>query len=96
MLIEAVKIQAPKFPWLPLALSQCGAGYWESPAYVSYISGKNPNQPGSEWQFETNVLLEHETMGTVIIDILKGQRLGGIEFVDKIEDDAGLPNDETP
>ncbi len=86
MLIEAVKDQAPEYPWLPEALANCGAGHWESPAYVRYVSSRNPNQPGSKWQFEANVVLDHETLGMVVIDVLSEHRLGGIEFVDRIPD----------
>ncbi len=85
MLIEAVREQAREFSWLPDALMKCGRGEWESRAYVAYVSQSNPNQPGSDWQFETNVLLFHDKFGMVVLDILKGNRLGGIEFVDKIE-----------
>jgi hypothetical protein len=85
MLITVVQKQAPEYPWLPEALEKCGIGDWESPAYVGYISRQNPNQPGSEWQFSTNVILKHENLGMVILDILTGNRLGGIEFVDRIE-----------
>lgn len=85
-LIECVKNQAPEFPWLESALLACRAGEWQSRAYVRYVDAQNPNKPGSEWQFETNVVLSHETLGMVVLDILKGARLGGIEFVDKIDD----------
>ncbi len=85
MIISAVQKQAPEYPWLPEALEKCGIGEWESPAYVGYISRQNPNQPGSAWQFVTSIILEHESLGTVILDILTGDRLGGIEFVDQIE-----------
>ena len=85
MLVETVRTQALEFPWLVDALMTCGPGDWESRAYVGYVSRANPNQTGSEWQFETNVVLEHEKLGMVVLDILKGNRLGGIEFVDKIE-----------
>jgi hypothetical protein len=84
MLIEAVRKQAPEFPWLPDALMKCGRGEWESRAYVTYVSQSNPNQPDSDWQFQTNIVLSHDTLGMVVLDILKGNRLGGIEFVDKI------------
>jgi len=30
-------------------------------------------------------ILSHETLGMVVLDVLKGSRLGGIEFVDKID-----------
>lgn len=83
-LIEAVRAQAPEFPWLPEVLSKCGVGLWESRAYVRYVDRRNANQSGAEWQFKTNVVLSHETLGTVVLDVLKDNRLGGIEFVDKI------------
>ena len=84
MLVEAVREQAPEFPWLAEALAKCGDGNWESRAYVGYVSRANPNQPGADWQFEANVVLQHEVLGMVVLDILKGDRLGGIEFVDRI------------
>ena len=84
MLIEAVREQATEFPWLPEALMKCGYGEWESRAYVGYVSSNKANQPGSVWKFQTNVVLSHDTPGTVVLDILKGERLGGIEFVDKV------------
>lgn len=86
MLIETVRVQAPGHAWLPDALAACGMGHWESKAYVGYVPRENPNQPGAEWQFKTNVVLEHETLGMVVLDVLQGNRLGGIEFVDRIEE----------
>ena len=54
-LVAAVQEQAPEFPWLTEALKSCPTGDWSSRAYVGYVSRVDPNQPGSEWQFETNV-----------------------------------------
>lgn len=85
MLIALAGAEAPEYPWLPEALAKCGAGVWESRAYVRYVSSVNANEPGAQWQFETNVVLEHDVLGTVVIDILKGSRLGGIEFVSRID-----------
>jgi protein-tyrosine phosphatase len=84
MLIETVREQAPEFPWLAEALANCGDGDWESVAYVGYVSRAHPNQPGADWQFEVNVVLTHAVLGMVVLDILKGDRLGGIEFVDRL------------
>jgi hypothetical protein len=84
-LMQAVREQAPQFPWLPEALATCGRGEWESPAYVAYVSRLNPNQPGADWQFHTNVVLNHKEFGMVVIDVLKGDRLGGIELVNRIQ-----------
>ena len=85
MLVEVAEQQASAFPWLPNALLQCTGGNWESRAYVSYVSRSRPNQPDADWQFQTNVVLKHTELGTVVLDVLKGSRLGGIELVDRIE-----------
>ena len=84
VLVATARVQAPEYPWLPHALENCGAGVWESPAYVRYISSQNANAPGAEWQFETNVVLEHPIFGTVVVDVLTEHRLGGFEFLSRI------------
>ena len=85
MLIDVADAQAPEFPWLSDALRKCGVGNWESKAYVRFVSSRNANAAGAEWQFETNVILEHPEVGTVVADILKGNRLGGLEFLARIK-----------
>ena len=52
--------------------------------YICFVSGERPNQLDSEWQFEENIVLEHETEGVIVLDILKDGRIGGIEFVNQI------------
>jgi hypothetical protein len=85
MLAEDAQVQVPELPWLPAALSNCGPGRWESCAYVRYVSPVNSSQPDSQWHFETNVVIDHSVLGMVVIDILQGNRIGGIEFIDRIE-----------
>jgi len=52
-----------------------------------FIDGRTyANQPGSEWQFERNMELHSPTEGWIVLDILKGQRVGGVEFVSRIKD----------
>ncbi|WP_435139265.1 hypothetical protein [Formosa sp. A9] len=53
-------------------------------AYVRFVSGFRPNQSGSEWQFEESIELEHPTEGTIVLDILKNGKIGGIEFLNYI------------
>ncbi|WP_426170781.1 hypothetical protein [Pseudoduganella sp. R-34] len=84
ILAAIARVQAPEYPWLPHALEDCGAGAWESAAYVRYISAQNAHAAGAEWQFETNVVLEHPHFGTVIVDVLTGHRIGGLEFLSRI------------
>jgi hypothetical protein len=76
--------QHPQQPWLPDALSQCTRCLRESDAYIYFVNPVNPNEPGSEWQFDTSILLECPTEGLLVLDILKENRVGGVEFVDKI------------
>lgn len=85
MLIEDVRATASEFSWLPAALTNCGAGEWESRAYVRYVSTVDANQPNSEWQFRCSVTIHHRILGMVVIDILRDDRIGGIEFVDRLD-----------
>jgi hypothetical protein len=68
-------------PEIIKALSECTNGLKESRAYIYFVNGDNPNQPNSEWQFEENITLEDKINGTIILDILKGNRIGGMEFL---------------
>jgi len=66
-------------------LKKCNEGYWKSKSYIYFVSPKNANQPNAEWQFKTNIVLEHKTKGTIVLDILKGNKIGGIEFIKYID-----------
>lgn len=52
--------------------------------YVQFVNSDQPNQKGSEWQFDENIILEHETEGTIVLDVLKDGRIGGIESISQI------------
>jgi hypothetical protein len=53
-------------------------------AYIKFVDTTNPNTPGSEWQFDSNIVLHHSIEGEVVIDLLKGQRVGGVELWEKL------------
>ena len=57
---------------------------WIRQPYIRFVSGERPNLPDSEWQIEESIVLEHDTEGTIVLDILKDGRIGGIEFVSQI------------
>ena len=81
-IIELVKLQKlPNQQDLVIALTNCNDGQWKNKAYYQFVSSINANQVGSEWQFEISIRLEHQKKGTIIIDILKCGRIGGIEFL---------------
>jgi len=84
-LLELAREQLPEEVWLQDALAVCRRAWTKSPAYVYFVNPQNPNIVGSEWQFETNMVLEHPTEGELVLDILRGRRVGGVEFISKIE-----------
>ena len=40
----------------------------------------------TEEQFDRNIVLEHETKGTIVLDILKNGKIRSIEFVNQIRE----------
>ena len=80
-LVTLAQENYPDQPWLAEALARCTQCAEESPAYLHFVDPADPNNPGSEWQFDENILLEHPQEGTLILDILRGQRIGGVEFL---------------
>src|SRR5438270_275853 len=84
-IIDLVKQQEPARHDIVNGLIECKNGYWESKAYLRFVDGKDANQPGAEWQIDDCIVLEHETEGDIVIDLLKDGRIGGIEFVSRIE-----------
>lgn len=85
-LVEAAERERPDQPWLAVALAGCTRARWESRSYIHFVAPDHPNQPGSEWQFESNLVLEETTHGAVILDILRDGRIGGIEFLSRLLD----------
>ena len=85
-IIELIKEQEPDRLDLITELEKSERKKWIRQPYIYFVSGERPNQPGSEWQFDESIVLEHETEGTIVLDILKDGRIGGIEFVSQIRD----------
>jgi hypothetical protein len=83
-LVELARAQRPDEPWLADALARCTRAAEGGPAYLYFVDASEPNAPGSEWQFETNVMLEHPREGTLVLDVLSGQRVGGVEFLKRL------------
>lgn len=85
-IIELIKEQEPDRLDLIAELEKSERKKWIRQPYIYFVSGERPNQPGSEWQFDESIVLEHETEGTIVLDILKDGRIGGIEFLSQIRD----------
>lgn len=85
-IIELIREQEPDRLDLIEELENSEKKKWIRQPYIHFVSSERPNQPGSEWQFDENIVLEHKTEGTIVLDILKNGRIGGIEFVSQIRD----------
>ena len=83
-LVELAREQLPDESWLPKALAACTTSSRESAAYIHFVNPADPNKPESEWQFQTNLILKHPTEGDLVLDVLKGNRIGGVEFLAKL------------
>jgi hypothetical protein len=88
-LVALAKRQHPDKPWLAEAFARCRVVVKRTKYIIHFIDPKNANQVGAEWQFETNLWLEDPVEGNLVVDVLKGQRVGGLEFYDRLfgEDD---------
>ena len=83
-LAKLAEEQFPEEAWLPAALRKCVKHFKESKAYFYFVSPDNVNQPGSLWQFRRNIILHDKKEGDLVIDILKDNRIGGIEFLSRL------------
>ena len=87
-LVDLAKEQHPEEPWLPAALAACTMARQESAAYIHFVNRADPDEPGSEWQEQTDLILKHPTEGELVLDILEGNRVGGVEFLAKLSGDV--------
>lgn len=79
-LVALAKDQLPKEQWLHESLKNCTQVSGEIPM-LHFVDPYRANQPGSSWQFETNIILDDPQYGDLVLDILKDKRVGGVEFL---------------
>ena len=84
-IIDLIKEQDPERFDLIEQLESLEVSEWFRQGYVRFVSSVRANQAGSPWQHQECVELEHPTEGTIILDVLKDGRIGGIEFLNYIE-----------
>jgi hypothetical protein len=48
--------------------------------HVRFVSFERADEPGSRWQLERNMILNHEKQGVVIVDTIRGLCLGGVQL----------------
>jgi hypothetical protein len=83
-LVELAKEQLPEEPWLPAALAKCTMARQESEAYIHFVGKSDPDEPSSEWEVQTDLKLTHPTEGDLLLDVMEGNRIGGVEFLAKL------------
>ena len=81
-LVELAK--KAKMPAIAKALARSIKSAKGCPSYIYFVDPKNPNKPGSEWQFKKCVELKSLTEGELVLDVLEDGRIGGIEFLKKL------------
>jgi hypothetical protein len=79
-----VRASVPDEPWLADALARCTRAMDGGKAYVYFVDPADANQPGAAWQIEDSRTLHHPEEGTLVLDILAGRRVGGIEFLARL------------
>ena len=84
-IIDLVRQQEPQRQDIVKSLKRCSGGKWTSNGYYKFSTPKNGNK-GPEWEFRENIVLEHEFLGLIVLDLLKNGRIAGIEFINLIED----------
>ena len=84
-IIDLVRQQEPQRQDIVKSLKRCSRGKWTSSGYYKFSAPKNGNK-GPEWKFRENIVLEHEFLGLIVLDLLKNGRIAGIEFINLIED----------
>ncbi|PWW25390.1 MULTISPECIES: hypothetical protein [unclassified Chryseobacterium] len=78
--IEFIIYSLPEDSILKCNLENISPGKWHSKAYYQFVDSTHANTPGSKWIFKENIILEHPKLGTLVLDILEKDQLGGIEF----------------
>lgn len=53
----------------------------ESADYIHFVDGADANKPGADWQIDRTESLEGPDGQTVILDLLKDGRVGGVELI---------------
>lgn len=83
-LVDWVRANRADLGWVADALARCTRATEGGRAYLYFVDPADANQPGAEWQLAENVMLEHPREGTLVLDVLEGRRIGGIEFLGRL------------
>ncbi len=83
-LVQWVRANEPEMTWLADALATCTRAASGGRAYLYFADPADAGQTGAEWQLEETLRLDSTPQGTLLLDILAGRRVGGIEFTARL------------
>jgi hypothetical protein len=82
-LVDLAREQQSTEHWLHAALARCTRALGYIP-YIYFVDAERANAPDAAWQFERNVTLTHVEHGELVLDVLLGNRIGGVEFLGEL------------
>lgn len=80
-LVKITRQQHPHKPEWAEAFARCTRQWPESELYTHFMSWAEQQR---SWAFACGFVLEHVTHGTLIIDVLKDGRIGGVEYLTRV------------
>ncbi|HEU5365509.1 MAG TPA: hypothetical protein VFU62_08255 [Hanamia sp.] len=84
-IIKLVKQQEPERKDIIKSLKKCSGGKWTSSGYYLFVFTSKSNK-GTEWKFNENIVLEHEFLGFIVLDVLKNGSIAGIEYINLVNE----------
>ena len=84
-LVKLAREQSPKEKWLSQALAECTHIMPSAnEATIYFVNPINANEPNAIYQFKGNTTLYSPTKGWLILDVLKGNKIGSLDYYDKL------------
>ena len=78
---NAVRESYPEETELLQDILTCTSCIVKNEKYTYFVDATNSNRPGSKWQFLKSIAIQNTACGPVKIDVLKNNKLGGVEFL---------------
>jgi hypothetical protein len=82
-LVDLARDTAPLEPWLPEALAECTRYVEGCPAQIFFVDPSGP-----QWRPKHHIALEPFDADDVVVSVLEGNRIGSVEFLERLTDCA--------
>jgi len=81
LLVALAREQWTDRPELAASFARCTREWPRNQLYSYFMS---PMERPTKWRFATNLFLAHPTLGTLLVDVMTDQSIGGIEYLDRV------------